>query len=245
MAREKHVDDMTDDEVFARWLTRIEPIRHELKWLYASRRQFRAVTEMFETNPQLNAIGGRVFEWLKEMWIHDTVINVRRELDDTRNVESFGVLLDEALKRPQVLTRRRFVDGIAETDFRWELLNDKFTALGIIKSAADSMDDYLAPANISADRKGLNRVADSVLAFADRAVAHRTPGFTNSATFKDLNDAIDSIEPVFKKYFEIINGNSFDLLDRPLDSEWAKPFEFAWLIPPPAEASDSSASLDV
>ena len=233
---------MTDDEVFRRWLTRIEPIRHELKWLYASRRQFRAVTEMFEANPQLNAIGGRIFEWLKEMWIHDTVINVRRELDDKRNVESFGVLLDEAVKRPQVLTRRRFVDGIAETDFRWELLNDKFTALGIITSAADSMDDYLDPGNISADRKGLNRVADSVLAFADRAVAHRTPGFTNSATFKDLDDAINSIEPVFKKYFEIINGNSFDSLDRPLDSEWLKPFEFAWLVPPPPEAPEPAAS---
>lgn len=131
MAREKHVDEMTNDELFARWLTRIEPIRHELKWLYASRRQFRAVTEMFETNPQLNAIGGRVFEWLKEMWIHDTVLNVRRELDDKRNVESFGVLLDEASKRPQVLTRRRFVHGIAEDDYRWDLLNEKFAALGV------------------------------------------------------------------------------------------------------------------
>lgn len=188
---------------------------------------------MFETNPQLNAIGGRVFEWLKEMWIHDTVINVRRELDDKRNVESFGVLLDEASKRPQVLARRRFVDGIEETDFRWELLNEKFTALGVIKGATDWMDDYLDPVNIAADRKGLNQIADSVLAFADRAVAHRTPGFTNNATYKDLNDAIDSIEPVFKKYFEIINGNSFDVLDRPLDSEWAKPFEFAWSVSPP------------
>ena len=232
MAKAKRFRDMTDDEVFERWVKRLGKIRRELKYLFASRRKFRVVTTMFEENAALNAIGGNVHGWLLEMWIHDTVIGIRRELDHESNAASFGVLLDEIVQRPSVLTRRRFTQGLDDTDFMLPVLTEIFDGYGVIKVGTDRQDDYLDPLNVRAERQQLDDTADKVLAFANRVVAHRNFEYKVTATYKDLNDALDSIEPVFKKYFAIIDGRSVDTHDPPLDADWTKPFETAWLVSP-------------
>src|SRR5437868_7099298 len=186
----KRFYNLSDEQVWTRWQERIERIRHELHYVYTNRNKFRIMTEMFENNPKLKAIGGQVFEWLFHQWARDAIISVRRELDPDSNTVSLGCMLDEMVERPHVLTRRRYVGRIADTsDFRWKMLNTVFDEYGLIK-ATDSMDDYMDAVYIQNDRDALDAECSPVKNYANRMLAHRTPIEEMPLTIGQLNRAI-------------------------------------------------------
>ena len=174
-------------------------VKHELTDVFSTRKKFRDVTAMFETNKDLNAIGGVVYEWLFRMWSRDIVIAVRRELDNDTNTVCLGRLLDEMSQRAQVITRRRFLRDIPESDFMFHILSETFTKHGVVKAGAlaDPMDDYLDPAGIAEDRKRMAKIAKPVIAYANQLVAHRSETEQIKVTLGDVNRSVDEIEKVF------------------------------------------------
>lgn len=51
---------LPDEEVWTRWNERMTRIRHELHYVYGTRRRFNDVTALFERNDKLKAVGGDV-----------------------------------------------------------------------------------------------------------------------------------------------------------------------------------------
>jgi hypothetical protein len=224
----KKFHNLSDEQVWARWQERIERIRHELHYVYTNRNKFRIMTKMFEDNPKLKAIGGQIFEWLFFQWARDAIIAVRRELDPDSNTVSLGCMLDEMVERPEVLTRRRYVGRIRdESDFRWRMLNTVFDGYGLIK-ATDSMGDYMDPVCIQNDRDALDTECKPVKDYANRMLAHRTPIEEMPLTIGQLNKAIDVFEPMFVKYYAIVNGASLMGLEPSIIGDWTAPFRIAW-----------------
>lgn len=224
----KKLKSLTDDEVWARWNERMTRVRHELHYVFSTRKKFRDVTATFENNDDLKAIGGEVYQWLFFMWARDIVIAVRRELDSDTNAICLGRLLDEMAQRPKVITRRRFLDGIPEEDFKFKMLSVTFDGHGVVK-AADAMDDNLDPAGIANDRKHLLKVAKPVLAYANQLIAHRSETEEVPITLGEVNGAVDEIETVFLKYYAIINGPALMGLEPSIIGDWMKPFRIPWI----------------
>ena len=101
----KKLKKLPDEEVWTRWTERMTRIRHELHYVYGTRRRFNDVTALFERNDKLKAVGGDVYDWMFRMWARDIVIAIRRELDNDTNTVCLGRLLGEMAQRPKVITR--------------------------------------------------------------------------------------------------------------------------------------------
>ena len=189
---------------------------------------------MFENNLELKAIGNEVYQWLFFMWARDIVIAIRRELDDDHNTVCLGRLLDEMAQRPEVITRRRFLNGISKDDFKFKMLSVTFDSHGVVK-AQDTANDYLDPAGITSNRKHLMNVAKPALDYANRLIAHRSEIEKVAVTLGDVNRSVDEIETVFRKYYAIINGPALVGLEPSMIGDWTEPFRIPWVRPEPKD----------
>jgi hypothetical protein len=225
---------LSDDEVWRRWNERMKRARQDLHHVFSTRGKFREVTSLFEKNDELKACGGAVWDWLFSMYARDLVIAIRRELDNDTNTVCLGRLLTEMSQRPQVITRRRYLGDIAEDDFRYQMLNHTLNGYGVVRVTGpdtDSLNDYLDPAGIAADRQHLLKVAKPVIAWANQLIAHRSEIEEVKVTLGDVNRSVDAIEEAFVKYFAIICGPSLMGLEPSIIGDWMKPFTIPWIKP--------------
>lgn len=221
-------------DLYLRWQDRIEIIKHEAYHLFASRKQFRDLTFFFHENPRLNEIGGDVYQWLLGMWAHDALMGIRRELDDQTNTVNLRQMLYEMKDRPEVLTRRRYLAFLQPGDSDWlvESLNHQFDERGYVKAhTEDSLDDYLDPVVINADRETLEQGTQAAFAYAQQMVAHRTPVDTIEIKIAEIHSAIDAIEPMLQKYYCILKCVSIGTATPTFQYDWTAPFKFAWYVP--------------
>ena len=91
----KKLKKLSDEDVWTRWNEPMTRVRHELHYVYGTRRRFNDVTSLFERNDRLKAIGADVYEWMFRMWARDVVVAIRRELDNDTNTICLARLLDE------------------------------------------------------------------------------------------------------------------------------------------------------
>ena len=226
----KKLKKLSDGDVWTRWNERMTRVRHELHYVYSTRKKFNDVTSLFENNEKLKSMGCEVYEWMFRMWARDIVIAIRRELDNDTNTVCLGRLLDEMAQRPKVITRARYLGDIPKDDFKYAMLSDTFDGFGIIRQSDTApLTDYLDPVGIAADRRHLGKVAKSVLAYANQLVAHRSETEHVPVTLGDVNRTVDAIEEIFIKYYAIIVGPSLMGLEPSLIGNWMAPFEIPWL----------------
>lgn len=203
----KKLKKLPDEEVWTRWNERMTRIRHELHYVYGTRRRFNDVTALFERNDKLKAVGGDVYDWMFRMWARDIVIAIRRELDNDTNTVCLGRLLDEMAQRPKVITRARYLGDIPEEDFRYRMLWETFDGFGVLRQSDTApLTDHLDPMSIVADRRHLLTVAKPVLAYANQLVAHRSQTEHVPVTLGDVNRAVEAIEEVFRQVLRHYRG---------------------------------------
>ncbi|HUE89219.1 MAG TPA: hypothetical protein VMO26_24340 [Vicinamibacterales bacterium] len=223
---------MTADDLFRRWQERIERIRNELHYVFSTRRNFRDVQDMFRNNKQLNDVGSQAYEWLLGIWGLDAVMAVRRELDPDSNTVAMGTMLDEMAARAPVLTRRRYLSFAPDHEpMRLQILNRLFDGYGAVRPNDDRMADHLSPDGINGDREQLEQAAAPALEYANQYIAHRTPIDDPTVKVSDINDAIDSLEPVFTKYYAILVGPALTALEPTnIGDDINEAFKFPWYV---------------
>ena len=126
----KKLKKLSDANAWTRWNERMTRVRHELHYVYSTRKRFNDVTWLFENNQKLKSIGGEVYDWMFRLWARDIVISIRRELDNDTNTVCLGRLLDEMAQRPQVITRARYLGDIPKDD-----------TLGDVNRTVEAMDE--------------------------------------------------------------------------------------------------------
>lgn len=207
---------MTSDDIWKRWVERVNAIHIELTFVFANRRKFLEVQEMFQKNERLSQIGSQPYQWILGHWGRDTVMAVRRELDNNRNTISFGALLDEMADHNNLVTRKRFLGKLAEPgaeEFLVNSNNKSFDKWGVVSRTSKPLEDYLNADGIRADRQSLNKAAKPVLDYGNQLIAHRTPIGRLPLTIDQIHDALDAIEPVFKKYLVTLTGSALSEIE--------------------------------
>jgi len=232
----KQVEQMPADDLYRRWQDHIQRIYEETVYLFTARHKFREVQQMFRTNEHLMSIGGAVYEWLLGMWGRDTIMGVRRELDDQAGTINLVNLLHEIEARPDVLTRRRWLAFIrpGDSDVMVAVMNDSFDGLGgvcLVGGTKNPSDDILAPERVCSDRRELQAKTAKAFDYAQRMVAHRTPMSSLEIKVADINTAMDAIEQTFKKYYLIFTGRSLAQAEAAIQYDWSEPFTIPWLKP--------------
>jgi hypothetical protein len=226
---------MNADDLYKRWQGLIQHIYKETIFIFTTRYRFREVYKLFEKNEKLQKVGNDVYRWLFGMWGRDALMAIRRELDTQGNTINLWHLMIEIENRPDVLTRRRYVAFLQPDapEFRVRLLNRGFDdrgALSLLAGSRDPLDDIIAPERVLADRKYLQARTKKTFDYAQRLVAHRTP-FSDDlkVTMTDINDAMDGIEEVFKKYYLILSGNTLFSAEATIQYDWMAAFNIPWL----------------
>jgi hypothetical protein len=132
------------------------------------------------------------------------------------------------------MTRRRYLAFIEPGDHRYtrQLMNKDFDKWGAVPDGSgEPLNDYIPKAATAADRNALEKATFTAFDYAQRMVAHRTPVGALEIKIKEINEAIDALEPVVQKYYCMFTARSLMTVLPAVQFDWAKPFDIAWRIP--------------
>lgn len=220
---------MTPDDRYRSWVEKIERIQQETTSLFWNRKLFRAVSRMFDSNPVLREQGGHVWTWIVGTYGRDTVMAVRRELDNQAGVINLVHLLYEMEEHAYVLTRGRYRAFFSALGwFPQKLIDEQFQRLGgPIGPGTDG--DSIAPEAVRKDREQLQAATRKVFDYAQRLVAHRTPVGEMPLSLAEVGEALKALFECLRKYYVLLTGKGLVTATPVPQFDWLAPFRLAWI----------------
>lgn len=220
---------------WVRWCSRFDALRDEVLGLHHSRRVWREVRFMIETNPDVHR-SGIAEHWLTQCYSVAQLSAVRRQVDRRKDVLSLWRLLDELARKPTMVTRSWFA---AE-------LQSRPVSAPYVASLSAEFDKFaghggaiLDRRTAEADRDRLWSVAEAAKLVVDQSVAHLTEvtGAMHSGTalitWGELDTAINTVGELYKKYYGLrYPGQVLGNLEPDLPPGWDRIFESAWKAGP-------------
>jgi hypothetical protein len=206
---------------FSRWKRQFKVIKNSVRDIAFRRFIYREVTRIIEKNAQLN-VPSAFYDWMRIVYVTDMTISIRRLVDWHKDTISFVRLMEEIMKQPDVITRRRFTQpykgflkGFGNRDF------DGFAKPG---------QNILNWRVIGRHRKMLVRSQRTIRGFINKHVAHSNRyGLRKFPTYAELEQCLDTLELLVKKYALLFEQTSLDPVAPVIQYDWKAPFRVAWL----------------
>jgi hypothetical protein len=216
---------------WARWCYRFDALKDEILGLHHSRRVWRAVRTMIETNPRVNRSGIAEY-WLTQRYSVAQLSSVRRQVDKRKNVVSLWRLLDELTRQPALATRSWFITELQSRSESSPYLTALAAEFDTFAGAGNPiMDKKVA----ETDRDRLWTVTQTAKSVVDQFAAHQadatSPGCSGPAlvTWGELDTAIDTVGDLYRKYYRLRHpGTALGNLEPDLPVGWDRIFETAW-----------------
>lgn len=211
------------DDRFDKWNKWLDVIYSEITTLSVNRNIFWEVQDIIKNNPKIQKPSS-FYEFLGGVYVTSALIGVRRQVKIDKNSISFARLLKEICDIPQVLSRTRFVslykgstaEQFADRDF------DKF---------AGKAGSHVDPDLVNFDLEKLKKKAKECEKYADRRVAHfDRRAIKNIPTFADLDDYIDFLEELIRKYYLLFRATSLVSILPVYQYDWKAIFREPWLL---------------
>jgi hypothetical protein len=217
-------------EKWRRWVEG-DYIRAEILRMYLNRAILRDVFEMAE---EADLPPSYFWDYMRELYGTTQAVAIRRQAEVDVRVITLGKLLSEIEADAHRITRK-FYCGMWDDDPQEQLLaNHNFDE----RMAGKAGGTHLDPIIPATDLKRLRSKAASVKKFVDKHVAHadrrRDPP---SATFDDINGALDTIGELFAKYYEFLTASGWAMLEPAMQDNWKAIFQKPWI--PPRQAPGS------
>lgn len=228
MSRPQELD---PDARYWEWVERIRRITDETTTLFWSRRLFRAVQRMFDTNSALQSVGGDAWQWIAGLYGRDAVMAIRRELDGQAGVLNLLHLLHDMEHHAYVLTRARYRAFLPDPSrFPAGFIDQQFEHLGG-PPGPGSLDNHIPADAIAGDRAELQRETRAVFDYAQRLVAHRTPIGELPLTLREVDDAMRAVLRCLRKYYDLLTGGFLAGPTPVPQFDWLAPFRISLATP--------------
>lgn len=212
---------MNDSERLALWQQWLDTITADVQDLLVKRHIFRRVGEIVMANPEIQQPGA-FHEFLAGSYGAAAVMAVRRQVDDDSRAVSLLKLLFELRSRPDLVSRRRFVDLVRLRGTEAETAHHQFDEVAG-KAAA-----HVPIRHVQRDIDVLKRNTTNLERFATLRVAHWDMKGPNTVpTFHDLHQAIDKLEKLVRAYRLIVLGDPGVIIPG-FDGQWEVVFRHAW-----------------
>lgn len=196
---ERRGEAVTDEEHFAEWQRYIKATYRETVDAFWNRKLYRAVRQMFRTNPDLAASGQHIWEWIAGMYARDAAMLVRRELDRQKGVLNLRHLLYDMEEHVDVLASRRNATYLPTAEV------------------------------IQRDRELLEKETSKVRAYAERLLAHRTDTVDLDVTFAEVDHAVKAVLHTMRRYYGYLTGSDLLVATPVARFDWLAPFSFPWI----------------
>ncbi|NOT25282.1 MAG: hypothetical protein HOP16_04180 [Acidobacteria bacterium] len=221
---------LSDDQVWERWRADIDRVKEDLYELFASRRAFLEVSELFRTNDRLQREGGNVWQWLLVNYASFVVMRIRREVDGQRNVISLNQLFSEVKERPSVITRQRYLTMLrVKAGEPLYVVNDQyFTKRWARPDAVGCADEIIDVERVESDRRALDKATKPVQEVGNRSIAHRQRVEPAELTLPAVDEALRVLEELLKSYYVLLHGASLSQAEPIPQYDTLAVYSFPW-----------------
>ncbi|HXH12608.1 MAG TPA: hypothetical protein VNP04_22925 [Alphaproteobacteria bacterium] len=213
-------------EKLDKWNHWLDEVYADMRHQAGSRTVFKETEEIIKANPNFPK-DNDFLDYLRQWYVDSTVMGLRRQLKVDSHSVSLVRLLDEIATNAELLSRQRFVDLYPQ--------NMKNRANKEFDKYAGASAAYVPAEGVRADIDQLKSLAKRCEEYADRLVAHRDKrGVPDPPSYKELDEAIDFMETLLKKYYLLLRGEYLASVRPKFINPWQRIFEIPWL---PARAS--------
>ena len=215
---------MTHDQQFKKWDEWLGKIIEDVENQLINRRIFWEVQNIIDANSQIQQPSS-FYGWMGTLYAATGAAGVRRQVDLDKQSISFVRLLEEIIKWPEVLSRKRFVTLYVSKDpFLERSANLHFDDF------AGSGKPHIDPSVVEGELKQLRDKAEVLKKFATKRVAHLDKNPPRRVpTYGELDDCLDLMERLLKKYVMLFRCEGYDLPEWLTD--WKAIFREPWITP--------------
>ncbi len=176
---------------------------------------------MANENPTFQQLGS--FHWfIKTTYFDYAVMACRRQLKSDSKSVSFVRLLDDLMKFPQMMSKKRFVNRYSKDmqAHASQIFDQRF--LGGCK---DHIDPTIVQRDLDKLRSHGGKIG-KIEDFADKRIAHSDRRKSDSSTFDELDGCIDCLAKFTRNYRFLFQGvgEDDDLLAPGIDEYWDETF---------------------
>lgn len=207
---------------FEKWDRWLESIYIEITNLSRYRYIFREVQKIINNNPKIQK-PSVFYEYFGVSYSALIFMGIRRQVKTDKNSISFARLLEEIIETPDILSRTRYVSlyKVSPVKHLADEYFDKFYGKG---------KNYVDPELFIKDLNDLQKKAKLCECFTDKTIAHRDIKEPKTIpTFKDVNDCIDLLEELMKKYYALFRAASLVSILPTFQYDWKEIFKKPWI----------------
>lgn len=215
---------MTSSKV-ERWDLMLKHINSSLTDLLARRFFYREILSIINNNPGLEQLN-HFISWLLENYLLSGVMAVRRLVDDRKDVISLQRFLIELKQDPRILSRKRYFSLFKNTG-----LSDDYSYINhCFDTLVGEGEDYLDIKTIEDEIRLINEKYSPLEEYVNHLIAHSSWSEPrNLPNIRNLDECIDLLEDLFKKYYAIFYVGTYTSLVPVPQYPWKKIFKIPWI----------------
>lgn len=214
---------MTHNELFKQWDEWLKIIYTDIQELVIRRHIFWEVQKIIRANHRIQK-SSSFYTWMGSVYAAAASIGIRRQIDERKDVISFYRLLFEIRRKPEVLSRKRYVSLYSEPEIRARVADrhfDRFAGRG---------KPHVDPRIVGKDITDLTAITSKIKDYANERVAHiGKKGPKIVPTYKDLDECIDVMENLLIKYWALFHAEAIKNLLPTWQYDWKEIFRTPWI----------------
>lgn len=189
------------DPKYEKWTKWIDIIYWEVVNLVNKRQCFRELQDVIRQNPNIQKPCS-FWTFCDHAYIAYSVMACRRQIKAQKDSISLKGLLEEIIETPHAMSRECYINLYPE-DIRDEA--DQILARCFLGECKDHIDPIIVQRDLC-ELKSHGGNSGKLEEFADRVFAHRDKRESKIPTFKELDDCIDTLEKLTRKYRLLIKA---------------------------------------
>lgn len=215
------------DERWGRWCDRFDAADREIGVLFHTRQLWWAISKMWTDNAVDIKLNNIVQNHFVRQYVATQCVGIRRECDDDGSTSSVRWCLTELAKFPVMIDRTRFeanvdADPTIEPQHK-RARKDQYNNLAQPGAAG------LDVAAIETDLAYLAATAAPTRVYTNKVLAHREHAASIDLKWAELDEALNAIGELVKKYYLLRSGGKIKgNLTPDLHPAWDVPFRTAW-----------------
>ena len=212
---------MTIDEMYQELNEELDVIHDEVLNLRSDQYIFWEVQHIIGANPSIN-VYNEFYSWMNLAYAASMSAAIRRRVDKRKDTISFVGFLRRLARQASVVTRARY-KSLSITALKDYMDGDFDQLAGVGRDTMNpteiqrDIDDLIAKANV------VKRYTDSTIAHHAKVPPPVIPKFT------DLDEAIELLEKLLKKYFLLFRATGPSSALPQITYDWKAIFRVPWI----------------
>jgi hypothetical protein len=210
------------DRKWNRWF---DVVRGDIVNAHYYRRIYRDVGSIVAENPAIQKPSS-FYVLLSQGYVTLELVIIRRQVGHVRKDSiSLTRLLKDIEAHPTVLSRQRFHGLFEVQGLDLARIDRKFCDAGV-----DPCHEHIDPASVRDDLCLLEQQTNLVHKYTDKAIAHLDAhGCKGAPTFGDIDDAIDLLARLCRKYSMLLRGDEIRCFEPIMGPGWQDVFKVPWI----------------